>query len=74
MRVIPFTSPLTDEEAREILNIRDGVNEDNRDFNTLEGRPHWYQDGEYFMVLDGGFTREELLALLHFHPENKDGV
>ncbi|BDD79775.1 hypothetical protein [Burkholderia phage FLC9] len=37
--------------------------------------PDWRKDlrddGQVAVHLDGNFTREELLALVHFHPETK---
>jgi hypothetical protein len=72
LSMAPFIAPkMTDDQAREILNIREGVDPRSWDFNYLEDSPDkpFWESGET-IVLDGVFTREELLALLHFHPDN----
>jgi hypothetical protein len=35
-------------------------------------RPVWGGGKNPHIQLDGFFTRDELLAILHFHPENKE--
>ena len=39
-----------------------------------DGVPMWFEaDGAQRVSLIGDYTREQLLALLHFHPESRDG-
>lgn len=75
LSMAPFIAPpLNEQQALDILNVKDGVDESSWDFNSHERKPHWYKDGEYYMTLDGGFTDDDLLALLFFHPERRVGA
>lgn len=61
--------PMTDEKAISTLEETDG-------WYDVTGcyHPHWTKrtpNNEPVLNLDGHFTREELLALVHFHPDNK---
>ncbi len=62
---------MTDEEAKKHL-------EDAADGNWLPGgyEPEklWENSATFpqpYVTLDGNFTREHLLAMLHFHPDNQ---
>lgn len=72
MSIAAFVAPkMTNEQAIEALNGADYI-------GCLDGSadPHWYKFGDdtHAVTLDGRFTREELLAILHFHPENNNVV
>lgn len=64
------TVPMSDDEAIKTL---EGI--DDESFYDTDGcympdwRPHAVQD--FKLTLDGSFTRTELLAMLHFHPNNQ---
>ena len=57
--------PMTDEQAIPILEEMDGYYETVGCYH-----PDWGGNPAR-IILDGAFTREELLTVLHFHPENK---
>lgn len=84
LSVAAFIAPkLGDEEALKILEGAGWFDPRNADDPTPDwdsqsvrsGRPHMnalgIKNDEPFVILDGSFTRDQLLALLHFHPENK---
>jgi hypothetical protein len=60
---------MTDQEALDMLNApADEVYW----FASANDKPAWYGEaGKETIALDGDFTREQLLAILHFHPSNK---
>ncbi|ALS63614.1 hypothetical protein [Pandoraea apista] len=57
---------MTDEEALLILAARGGGEWIN--WNERTNRPQWWQMGNHqaSITLDGDFTREQLMAILHF--------
>lgn len=64
---------MTDEEAKEILN-------DNGTWipcwNEHSPQELWEEGlsviSEPYVTLDGNYTRKELLAMLHFHPNKEE--
>jgi hypothetical protein len=55
---------MTDDEARAILKGRMTGSWIN--WNDSKDCPHWDSQGEPMITLDGEFTEQQLLAVLHF--------
>lgn len=63
------TTSMTDAQAIDILEKGDI---DSYYPTESSQRPAWGSGENPQIQLDGFFTRDELLAILHFHPENKE--